>query len=157
MDSYSDSRLSFTESANALRDGTIDVGFWSVGPGTSSILDLATTHDIHIISLTPEQTAKVLAANETYSDVELKGGISWFSERSAQGKRHPQGPRRLHAFRVFPHQADSGGQQPLAFQEVEVGAHGAEPPGQAALGAQVEDGHVGEHAVAQDDGGPMGL
>ncbi len=40
LDSYSDSRLSFTETANALRDGTIDVGFWSVGPGTSSILDL---------------------------------------------------------------------------------------------------------------------
>ena len=39
--SYKDSRLSFTESANALRDGTIEVGVWSVGPGTSSILDLA--------------------------------------------------------------------------------------------------------------------
>jgi hypothetical protein len=73
-ESYKDSRLSFTESANALRDGTIDVGFWSVGPPTSSIMDLATTHDIHIISLTPEQTAKVLAANETYSSVDLKGG-----------------------------------------------------------------------------------
>jgi hypothetical protein len=32
LDSYKDSRLSFTESANALRDGTIEVGFWSVGP-----------------------------------------------------------------------------------------------------------------------------
>jgi TRAP transporter TAXI family solute receptor len=74
LDSYNDSRLSFTETANALRDGTIEVGFWSVGPPTSSIMDLATTHDIRIISLTPEQTAKVLAANETYSSVELKGG-----------------------------------------------------------------------------------
>ena len=74
LDSYSDSRLSFTETANALRDGTIEVGFWSVGPPTSSIMDLATTHDIRIISLTPEQTEKVLAANETYSSVDLKGG-----------------------------------------------------------------------------------
>ena len=74
MDSYKDSRLSFTETANALRDGTIDVGFWSVGPPTSSIMDLATTHDIHIISLTPAQVEKVLAANETYSAVELAGG-----------------------------------------------------------------------------------
>jgi uncharacterized protein len=73
--SYSDSRLSFTETANALRDGTIDVGFWSVGPGTSSILDLATTHDIHIIGFTPAQTAKILAANETYSAVELADGF----------------------------------------------------------------------------------
>jgi TRAP-type uncharacterized transport system substrate-binding protein len=50
---------------------------WASGPWdppTSSIMDLATTHDIHIISLTPEQTAKVLAANETYSSVDLAGG-----------------------------------------------------------------------------------
>ncbi|MCP4362021.1 MAG: TAXI family TRAP transporter solute-binding subunit [Chloroflexi bacterium] len=75
LKSYKDSRLSFTESANALRDGTIEVGVWSVGPGTSSILDLATTHDIHIISFTPEQTQKILAANSKYSSVELAGGV----------------------------------------------------------------------------------
>jgi TRAP transporter TAXI family solute receptor len=74
-DDYSDSRLSFTETANALRDGTIDVGFWSVGPGTSSILDLATTHEIHMINFTPEQTEKILAANATYSSVDLAGGV----------------------------------------------------------------------------------
>ena len=72
---YEDSRLSFTETANALRDGTIDVGFWSVGPGTSSILDLATTHDIRILGVTPEQTQKILAANDTYSSVDLAGGV----------------------------------------------------------------------------------
>jgi len=75
LDSYKDSRLSFTESANALRDGTIEVGVWSVGPGTSSILDLATTHDIHIIHFTPEQQQKILAANKEYSAVDLAGGV----------------------------------------------------------------------------------
>ena len=75
LDSYSDSRLSFTESANALRDGTIEVGVWSVGPGTSSILDLATTHDIHIIAFTPEQQQKIMAANKEYSAVDLAGGV----------------------------------------------------------------------------------
>jgi TRAP transporter TAXI family solute receptor len=74
-DSYKDSRLSFTESANALRDGTIDVGIWSVGPGTSSILDLATTHEISMLGFTPEQTEQILAANTTYSSVELAGGV----------------------------------------------------------------------------------
>jgi TRAP transporter TAXI family solute receptor len=74
-DSYKDSRLSFTESANALRDGTIEVGVWSVGPGTSSILDLATTHEIHMLGFTPDQTERILAANETYSAVELAGGV----------------------------------------------------------------------------------
>ncbi|MBW2066185.1 MAG: TAXI family TRAP transporter solute-binding subunit [Deltaproteobacteria bacterium] len=75
LDSYKDSRLSFTESANALRDGTIEVGIWSVGPGTSSIMDLATTHDIHIIAFTPEQVRKILAYNRNYSAVELAGGV----------------------------------------------------------------------------------
>ncbi|HSM73121.1 MAG TPA: TAXI family TRAP transporter solute-binding subunit, partial [Desulfobacterales bacterium] len=72
---YTDSRLSFTENANALRDGTIDMGSWSVGPGTSSILDLATTHEIHILSFTPEQTEKILTANSEYAGVDLTGGI----------------------------------------------------------------------------------
>jgi uncharacterized protein len=75
LNDYKDSRLSFTESANALRDGTIEVGFWSVGPGTSSILDLATTHEIHIIAIKPEQAQKVVAANPTYSAVDLSGGV----------------------------------------------------------------------------------
>jgi len=75
LTSYEDSRLSFTESANALRDGTIEVGIWSVGPGTSSILDLATTHEINILGFTPEQTKKILAFNSNYSSVELAGGV----------------------------------------------------------------------------------
>jgi len=51
------------------------VGSWVVGPGTSSILDLATTHDINIIGVTPQETEKILAANPIYSSVELAGGI----------------------------------------------------------------------------------
>lgn len=74
-DSFKDSRLSFTESANALRDGTIELGIWSVGPGTSSILDLSTTHDIRILGFTPDQTEKILASKATYASVKLAGGI----------------------------------------------------------------------------------
>ena len=75
LTSFNDSRLSFTETANALRDNTIQVGVWSVGPGTSSILDLSTTHDINILPFTPEQTKKILASKATYASVELAGGI----------------------------------------------------------------------------------
>ena len=75
LDSYKDTRLSFTESSNALRDGTIELGIWSVGPGTSSIMDLATTHDIRIIPFTKEQTEKILASNKTYAAVDLAGGV----------------------------------------------------------------------------------
>lgn len=75
LSSFKDSRLSFTESANALRDNTIALGVWSVGPGTSSILDLSTTHDINILGFTPAQTQKILAVKDTYASVELAGGI----------------------------------------------------------------------------------
>ena len=75
LDSYKDARLSFTESSNALRDGNIELGIWSVGPGTSSIMDLATTHDIRIIPFTSEQTKKILASNKTYASVDLAGGV----------------------------------------------------------------------------------
>ena len=46
-----------------------------MGPGTSSILDLSTTHDINIISFSPDQTKKILEANKTYSAVDLAGGV----------------------------------------------------------------------------------
>jgi len=75
LTSFNDSRLSFTESANALRDNTIQVGVWSVGPGTSSILDLSTTHEIKILPFTPDQTKKILAAKATYASVDIAGGI----------------------------------------------------------------------------------
>ena len=75
LDGFKDSRLSFTESANALRDGTIEVGVWCVGPGTSSILDLSTTHEIRILPFNPGQVDRILAAKSTYSGVEVAGGI----------------------------------------------------------------------------------
>jgi uncharacterized protein len=51
-------RLNFNETADALRDGDIDAGFWSVGPPTSSILNLAATRDIALVPLTEAEIAK---------------------------------------------------------------------------------------------------
>ncbi len=64
-------RLSFTESANALKDGTIDVGIWAVAPPTSSIMDLATTHDVKIVPFTQEQIQKVTEKFPYYSAYSL--------------------------------------------------------------------------------------
>ncbi|WP_025321070.1 TAXI family TRAP transporter solute-binding subunit [Deferrisoma camini] len=75
LDSFNVFRLSFNETANALRDGTIDAGFWVVAPGTSSIMDLATTHDIEIVGFTPEQQKKVEQAYDYYSAWTLEGGV----------------------------------------------------------------------------------
>lgn len=76
--SYSDfkvHRLSFTEQANALKDGTIDVGIWDVAAPTSSIMDLATTRDIVIISFSDEDIKKIVQAYPFYSPYILPPGV----------------------------------------------------------------------------------
>jgi hypothetical protein len=75
LDSFEVRRLSFNENSNALRDGTIDVGVWVVAPGTSSIMDLATTHDIQMVSFTEDQQNKVAAEYGFYTPWTLDGGI----------------------------------------------------------------------------------
>jgi TRAP transporter TAXI family solute receptor len=75
MNSFETSRLSFNETANALKDGTIDAGFWVVAPGTSSIMDLATTHDIEVVAFTPEQQKQVTDQYGFYSSWDLEGGV----------------------------------------------------------------------------------
>jgi len=64
-------RLSFTESANALKDGTIDVGIWAVAPPTSSIMDLATTHNVEVVPFTRDQIRKVTEKFPYYSAYSL--------------------------------------------------------------------------------------
>ncbi|MGM0521073.1 MAG: TAXI family TRAP transporter solute-binding subunit [Pseudomonadota bacterium] len=56
-DDFTPQRFNFNETADAIRDGDIDAGFWSVGPPTSSIMNLATTRDIRLIGLSDEEIA----------------------------------------------------------------------------------------------------
>ena len=67
-------RLNFNETADALRDGQIDVGFWSVGPPTSSILNLAATRDIKLLSLTPEEIANARKVEPVFAAYTLRKG-----------------------------------------------------------------------------------
>jgi TRAP transporter TAXI family solute receptor len=73
-DDIEEQRLNFNETADALANGDIDAGFWSVGAPTSSILNLATTNDIVIIELTEEQFAAAQAADPTFARTTLAGG-----------------------------------------------------------------------------------
>jgi hypothetical protein len=73
-DDFEEQRLNFNETAAALRDGQIDAGFWSVGPPTSSILDLATTRDIHIVSIEGEELENGLAASEVFTQYTIPAG-----------------------------------------------------------------------------------
>jgi TRAP transporter TAXI family solute receptor len=68
-------RLSFVENANALRDHTIDAGIWVVAPPTSSIMDLATTHDIRLIGLDAAEQAAIVERYPFYSAYELPAGL----------------------------------------------------------------------------------
>lgn len=74
FDDFTVHRLSFAENTSALRDKIIDVGCWSVGPPTSSIMDLATTHKIRIISMTDEEQKKVAEKYPFYVPYTLRAG-----------------------------------------------------------------------------------
>jgi TRAP transporter TAXI family solute receptor len=73
-DDIDEQRLNFNETADALSNGDIDAGFWSVGAPTSSILNLATTQDIVIIALTENEMAAAMAADRTFAKTTLGGG-----------------------------------------------------------------------------------
>jgi len=68
-------RLSFTENANALKDGTIDVGIWDVAAPTSSVMDLSMTRDIYIIPFSKEDIDKICEKFPFYSPFEMPAGI----------------------------------------------------------------------------------
>ena len=73
-DDIDEQRLNFNETADALSNGDIDAGFWSVGAPTSSILNLATTQSIRMIELTAEEIAAARAADPIFAEAVLAGG-----------------------------------------------------------------------------------
>ena len=73
-DDIDEQRLNFNETADALGNGDIDAGFWSVGAPTSSILNLATTQDITILALSEAELAAAMAADSTFALTTIPGG-----------------------------------------------------------------------------------
>lgn len=73
-DDIDEQRLNFNETADALANGDIDAGFWSVGAPTSSILNLATTNDITMIELSDAEIAAAQAADPIFARTMLAGG-----------------------------------------------------------------------------------
>ena len=74
-DDFRPQRLNFNETADAIRDGDIDAGFWSVGPPTSSILNLAATRDIRLVGLSDEEVANAREAVPVFAAYELRAGM----------------------------------------------------------------------------------
>src|SRR5690606_7706834 len=50
-------------------------GFWSVGPPTSSIINLATTNDVKLLALTDEQVQAAIGAEPVFAPYTLKAGL----------------------------------------------------------------------------------
>jgi TRAP transporter TAXI family solute receptor len=73
-DDIEEQRLNFNETADALANGDIDAGFWSVGAPTSSILNLSTTNSIVILELNEGELAAARAADPTFAVTTLAGG-----------------------------------------------------------------------------------
>jgi TRAP transporter TAXI family solute receptor len=73
-DDIEEQRLNFNETADALSNGDIDAGFWSVGAPTSSILNLSTTQDIVILALSDAELDAAIAEDETFTKTTLAGG-----------------------------------------------------------------------------------
>lgn len=74
-DDIEEQRLNFNETADALRDGDIDAGFWSVGPPTSSILNLAATGDVVLIPLSEQEILEAMAVEPTFAPYTLAAGL----------------------------------------------------------------------------------
>jgi TRAP transporter TAXI family solute receptor len=74
-DDIDEQRLNFNETADALRDGDIDAGFWSVGPPTSSIMNLAATSDISIIPITEGTVDAAVGIEPVFAPYTLQAGL----------------------------------------------------------------------------------
>ncbi|WP_447956221.1 TAXI family TRAP transporter solute-binding subunit [Vreelandella sp. EE7] len=74
-DDFTAQRLNFNETADAIRDGDIDAGFWSVGPPTSSIMNLAATRDIRLIGLSDEEISNAQQEEEVFARYELAADL----------------------------------------------------------------------------------
>ncbi len=74
-DDFDPQRLNFNETADALRDGDIAAGFWSVGPPTSSIMNLATTRSIAIVPMTDAEIANAIEAEPTFAPYTLRADM----------------------------------------------------------------------------------
>ncbi len=63
--------LSFGEAASALKDGNIDVAFVTAGAPTAAIQDIAASKSVKLISISPEEVAKLIEKYPYYAKIEI--------------------------------------------------------------------------------------
>ena len=71
---------SFGDSANDLKDGKIDAAFIVAGAPTTAVTDLATTKDVHLVSLDDEHIAKLLETSDYYTKTVISKDVYGLDE-----------------------------------------------------------------------------
>lgn len=73
-DDIEEDYLSYAESVEQMKNGTIDAAFLTSGLPNSSIMDLATTHDVVIVTIRPEMVEKLQETIPYYSSEIIPAG-----------------------------------------------------------------------------------
>lgn len=73
-DDISEERLAFDETADALIDGQLDAGFWSVGPPASSIEEVYSQREVRLLSFPEEDLAEIDEEFPYYEQTTLEAG-----------------------------------------------------------------------------------
>lgn len=73
-DDIDEQRLNFNETADALSNRDIDAGFWSVGAPTSSILNLATTQSVVMLTLSDAEMTAAQQREASFARTTLPDG-----------------------------------------------------------------------------------
>ena len=66
---------SFSDSADALKNGQIDAAFIVAGAPTTAVTDLATTKDTYLVSLDSEHIAKLLETSDYYTETVIAKNV----------------------------------------------------------------------------------
>ncbi|MQA62755.1 MAG: TAXI family TRAP transporter solute-binding subunit [Actinophytocola sp.] len=67
-------RLPFDDQTTAIRNNQLDAGVWVVGPGVSSIQDLASSEELQIVPFSEDEIAKMTEKYPYYIDFEIPPG-----------------------------------------------------------------------------------
>lgn len=71
---------SFGDSADAIKDGTIDAAFIVAGAPTTAITDLSTTKDVYLVSLDEEHVSKLIEASPYYAECTIAKDVYGLEE-----------------------------------------------------------------------------
>lgn len=75
FDDFGDTqRLPFDDQTTAIRNNQLDAGAWVVGPGVSSIQDLASSEDLVLVPFSEDQISQVTEEFPYYAATEVKAG-----------------------------------------------------------------------------------